>query len=304
MSLYSPTRNRGQYKRNVTLNLIKNLARGKVVTGTMFREFTYLNRMIAEGGDPVEEIAKRGYDFLVIDCEHKAFNFETLAELSERAHELGIPIWIRPEQTSQPPISRYADIGFSGFMIPNVIYPREAKFIVNRAYFPPIAEPPKNEDKERRGFSLGPIPRDAQEFSNIRAGEIYINKNTIVVIQTEHPLGIDNLGDILSIRGVHGTIIGVNDLARGIAQQKRREDLLEFDFSAMYRHELMMKAYQAIGKICQDNKKYAGIHFTEVSEIDLVQKLVCEFGYRLVLLGRDENFDSDEFVKVVEQINR
>jgi len=209
---YNPTHpNRGHYEPNVTSHLIKDLAKGKVIFGTMFREFSFLNRLIDEGGDPIKEVRESGYRFLIIDCEHKAFNAETLAEFAERAHEVGISIWIRPEQTSEPPISMYADIGFSGFMVPNVNCPEEAQFVVDRVYFPPIAQPVKEKDRGRRGFGLGDIPRDGQKFRNIKEGEIYTNKNTLVTVQTEHPLGIKNLADILSIRGISATNLGTED---------------------------------------------------------------------------------------------
>ena len=301
MLLYNSTPpDKRNYKPNVTFHLLEDLKRGKVVFGTMFREFTFLNKMIEEGRDPVKEVYEDGYRFLVIDCEHKAFNPETLAELAERAHEVGISIWIRPEQTSEPPISMYADIGFSGFMVPHVNYSEEAKFVVDRVYFPPVARLVKERDRGRRGFSLGDIPRDGQKFKNIKDGERYTDKNILVTVQTEHPVGLKNLPDILSIEGVYGTIVGTNDLARGIAQQKGNEHLIELDFSAMYRHNLMVEAYRDIARICQSRRKYAGIHFTEVDEVDLIEKLINEFGYQLIILGRDENFNESEFVEFLK----
>lgn len=62
---------------------------------------------------------------------------------------------------------------------------------------------------------MGNIPRDGQKFKNIKDGEKYTNKNTLIAVQTEHPVGLKNLPDILSIEGVYGTIVGTNDLAQG-----------------------------------------------------------------------------------------
>ncbi len=301
MLLYNSTRpDRTHYKPNITFHLLEDLRKGKMIFGTMFREFTFLDRIIEEGRDPIKEVYESGYRFLVIDCEHKAFNPETLAEFAERAHEVGISIWIRPEQTSEPPISMYADIGFSGFMVPHVNYPEDAQSVVDRVYFPPVAQSVNEKDRGRRGFSLGNIPRDGQKFKNIKDGEKYTNKNTLIAVQTEHPVGLKNLPDILSIEGVYGTIVGTNDLARGIAQQKGNEHLIELDFSKMYRHNLMLEAYKNIARICQGKGKYAGIHFTEVDEVDLIEKLINEFRYQLIILGRDENFNESEFVKFLK----
>ena len=296
--LYSPARpDRGHYRPNVTLNLLKDLRNGKVIFGTMFREFAFLRKILKEGRDPVKEVYESGYRFIIIDCEHKAFNLETLAEFAERAHEVGISIWIRPEQISEPPVSRYADMGFSGFMIPSVNYPKTARSIVNQVYFPPIAQAIKEKDRGRRGFSLGDIPGDGQKFKNIEDGERYANENTLVTVQTEHPVGLNSLPDILSIKGIYAAIVGVNDLARGIAQKKEDRDLIKLGFSAMYRHNLMIEAYKSIAEVCQSKRKYAGIHFTEVNEVDLIKKLVNNFGYQLIILGRDENFGDYRFIE-------
>jgi len=93
--LYNQTRsNRGHYEPNITFHLLEDLAKGKVIFGTMFREFSFLSRMIDEGDDPIKEVRESGYRFLIIDCEHKAFNAETLAEFAARAHD-GVPAFVK-----------------------------------------------------------------------------------------------------------------------------------------------------------------------------------------------------------------
>ncbi|GAJ00898.1 unnamed protein product [marine sediment metagenome] len=62
-----------------------------------------------------------------------------------------------------------------------------------------------------------------------------------------------------------------------------------------------MKAYKDIGKICQGKRKYAGVHFTEVDEVGFVERLINEFGYRLILLGRDKNFNDVAFIKLMNR---
>lgn len=95
MPLYNQTlSNREHYEPNITFHLLEDLVKGKVIFGKMFREFSFLNKMIDEGGDPINEVRESGYRFLIIDCEHKAFNAETLAEFAERAHD-GVPAFVK-----------------------------------------------------------------------------------------------------------------------------------------------------------------------------------------------------------------
>jgi 2-keto-3-deoxy-L-rhamnonate aldolase RhmA len=289
------------YQPDSTYNVLRDLEKGKVIFGTMFREIFYLEKIINQGLNPVQEAYECGYRFIVIDCEHKAFNRESLAKLSQEAHKVGISIWIRPEQVSDPPLSLYADLGYSGFMIPNVNYPEEVKHVVDRVYFPPIASPTRENDRGRRGFSLGEIQRDGQIFRNILDGERYVNRNTLVAIQTEHPIGISNLSDILAIPGVFGTIIGVNDLARGLAQKESNEFIISLDFSSLYRHDLMIKAYEEVSEKCHEVNKYAGVHFTEINEADLIKKLIDNLNFKLIMLGRDENYNDPKYVEMIQQ---
>lgn len=61
----------------------------------------------------------------------------------------------------------------------------------------------------------------------------------------------------------------------------------------------MVEAYKNIARICQGKGKYAGIHFTEVDEVDLIEKLINEFRYQLIILGRDKNFNDGRFIELM-----
>jgi len=247
-------------------------------------------------------LAKRlGYRFVVIDNEHKAFDEETLDEYADIAHRIGISLWIRPAQLDDVPISRYADIGFGGFMIPNAIDASRILRIIDQAYFGPIA---REEAHIRRGYSLGPVILDGQRFENVRLEMHYANMNMVVALQTEHPEGIEKLGELVRIDGIVGTIVGPNDLAINLSLRPGSPDLTRLDRDEMYRHEEMIKAYERIGQITRDSHRVAGIHLVEASEMDLVERLVSEYSYRLVLLGTEANFDHPRILETKRRIER
>jgi 2-keto-3-deoxy-L-rhamnonate aldolase RhmA len=215
-----------------------------------------------------------------------------------------VSLWLRPTQHNEEAISKYADMGVSGFMIPNVIELPRLQKVVNQAYFAPIA---KTKAKIRRGYSMGEVVLDAQSLANIKKEMGYANRNMIVTLQTEHTEGIANLSKLLSLRGVLGTIIGPNDLAISLSQLPGSQDLIKQGLSKMYRDKRMMDSYRKIGQIASEHCKVAGIHFTRKEELGLVKDLVENMDYRLILLGTEENFYCSDFLETkdkIEQIGR
>jgi len=189
------------YPKNITYRLKKDLLEhDRVVLGTMFRETELLDEIERNPNQqhPLMVAKQAGFRIVVIDCEHKAFNHERLASYAKNAHKIGISLWLRPTQQEEVAISQYADIGFSGFMIPNAIELPRIRKIIDQAYFPQIA------DKHaliKRGYSISNTLLDGEisGMSTLRKEMNYINDNMIVAVQIEHPKGIENLERLLSI---------------------------------------------------------------------------------------------------------
>jgi len=293
--------------KDVTYNIKKDLLEYRVVVGTMFRETELLDRIENSHKNlhPLEISKQAGFRFVVIDGEHKAFNQERIATYARIAHKIGISLWLRPTQEDEVSISKYADMGISGFMIPNAIELTRIHKIISQAYFEPIA------DKKayiRRGYSIGEVLLDWQDFDGkIRQEMEYTNRNTIVVLQTEHQKGIRNLTRLFSIsrEGITGTIVGPNDLAINLSRLKGNGYLLECKRSEMYQDEVMLNAYELIGKIALDNKRVAGIHFTDKDQVNLIQRLIKEerfHKYRLILYGTERNLLEGEYDFTKEKV--
>lgn len=187
-------------------------------------------------------------------------------------------------------------------MIPNAIELPRLHKIINQAYFAPIA---KTEANIRRGYSIGKVVLDGRDhLENIAKEMAYANRNMIVTLQTEHHKGIDNLPELISLRGIFGTIIGPNDLAISLSQLPGNQGLIKQDLSKVYNDERMINAYCEIGQIASLHDKVVGIHFTRTEELGLVEDLVENMGYRLILLGTEENFYCSDFLETKEKIEQ
>ena len=298
---YIPMESRLSYPRNITHKIKKDLLENnKVVVGTIFRETEVLDEIEGNSNQPHPLIVAKqaGFRFVIIDCEHEAFNQERLATYAKVAHKIGVSLWLRPTQQEEEAISQYADIGFSGFMIPNAIELPRIRKVVDQAYFAPIAN---KRALIKRGYSISDILLDGESYGSMTLREEmnYINSNMIVTIQTEHPKGMENLGKLLAMskEGIVGTIIGPNDLAINLSQLNEKDYLLELNKDQMYENETMLRAYATIGRIARDNKKVAGIHFTEKNQVELLKRLVNEkrfHKYKLMLFGTERNLIEKE----------
>tara|TARA_Y100000310_G_C20516990_1_gene731677 strand:+ start:62 stop:958 length:897 start_codon:yes stop_codon:yes gene_type:complete len=283
------------YIPNVTAEIKKDLAAGRPVVGTMFIE----PGGVAKLKNPFISARELGYRFVIMDHEHKAYNEETLARYTEMAHRAGISIWIRPGQLNEAPVSRYADMGFNGFLVANIIDVFRLKHIINQAYYDPIAD---KKAHIRRGYSMGSLLLDGQKFPTFAEEMDYINENTIVVLQIEHQEAITNLDKLLSLEGVQGAVIGMNDLSVNLSRLPGNSDLLKILKDKMYSSEPLKKSFREIAEASEKLSKPAGVHIVRVSQLELVKLLIDEMGYRLMVLGTEANFSDPKILKAKEYI--
>ncbi len=284
--------------KNVTYRIKRELLERKtVVVGTMFRVVKELDEISkSQRCHPLELARGAGFSIVVIDCEHEAFDQERLAEYALIAHKIGISLWMRPTQREEEAISKYADIGFNGFMIPNAVELPRIRNIISQAYYDPIANPSAY---IRRGYSGNEVLIDGQDYDSIREEMDYINNNMVVAIQTEHPDGIKNLVNLLSVsdQGIIGTIIGPNDLAINLSISTNNRRLLDLKKNEIHKDTVIKRAFKEIGRIARSCNKVAGIHFTEPEQKDMIRELIADdyCSYRLILYGTEKNIRQDEF---------
>ncbi len=134
----------------------------------------------------VERLAERGFDAVLIDCEHGSAGRDKVEEMSRAAALAGTAAIIRPEGSLTHLVTSYLGCGVDGFMLPMIMSPAHAQQMID--YF---------------------------QFS---APADYADRTLILMI--ERIEAVDSLPEILRIPGVDAYMVAPDDLALSMGEWK------------------------------------------------------------------------------------
>lgn len=250
-------------EKNLTYNLKQKLQKGDVIFG----------QMIGPRNDPKEIVGALrdfGYDFIIIDIEHSLVDKGTIFEYISISREFRLPIFIRAEEATAN-FRSYLDSGINGLLLPRLKTIEQAVYALNQAYLPPMGQ-------RGSGIGMSPYLLDGQDLANMPLMEMttYVNNNTMVFPMTETIECFRTLHRILSLDGISGTIVGINDFVLDIGNipiKALRSELVESD--------LIEEKLKQVVKMCRDAGKVAGIGGLAPNGL---AKWVKE-GYQILLVG-------------------
>jgi 4-hydroxy-2-oxoheptanedioate aldolase len=190
-------------------------------------------------------LARCGFDWLTLDMEHAPYDWREAAGLVAAIADAGCVPLIRVPDGSHTSIKRALDAGAFGIVVPMVETLEQAEQAIAAAKYPP-------QGNRSAGGGMHNLNFDCS------VEEYYLGANdqTMVVLQTESPLGIKNAPQIYALPGCDAIFIGPNDLKF----QMRQAD---GSFPSEAEHE------QAIGRIVaagRDVRKPTGIHVLTVEQ--------------------------------------
>ena len=172
------------------------IKKGEVVVGSFMKV-----------GDPafVEIAGYAGYDFVILDLEHGPSSIESAQNLVRAAQVAGTVPIIRTPDNSEIAIQKAMDIGASGIQPPQINSAEEAKRAVLAAKYAPDGV---------RGVCR--FVRSSK-YSSMDRFEYFKSANeNLVVLQLEGKSAIDNLDEILDVKGVDIVFIGPYDLSSSL----------------------------------------------------------------------------------------
>ena len=176
-------------------NRVKAALRNRrTVSGPMINE--------ARSVSTVKVMALAGFDFLWLDTEHAMLGTETIANLVQMALVCDICPLVRVTDLAYPLVARALDAGAQGIVIPRVETRAQAEAAVGFAKYPPLG---------RRG--AGGDARNGYERRDAKTAVDEANAETMVVLQIETLLGVENLDGIASVPGVDVVCLGPLDLS-------------------------------------------------------------------------------------------
>ena len=210
-------------KRN---NLKQRFKSGEMLIGTMVQEVR---------SPAIAQILKQaGFDFLMIDMEHGAFNLETAAEIMRVARLMDICPLVRVAGPRYELIARILDQGAMGVMVPRIESRRDVEVLVESMKYPPVGKRGMSSDAPHSSYDFKPLP----VFVEIN------NEDTIAIAQIERQAAIENIDDILSVPGVDVALIGPEDLSvslgvPGETSHPRVIETIETMIASAKRHEVV-----------------------------------------------------------------
>ena len=151
--------------------------------------------------DPIliEKMLDPRLDFVLMDAEHGCFDTQNVIPMLHTCRMLGVPGFVRVQDSQYHLIAKAIDMGADGVMIPRVETPEQLRTVVDAVRFGPVG---------RKG---------AGGYAQFYPGESFehFQRSRMVFIQIESQQGIDRLPELLEGYGEHinGVIIGPNDMS-------------------------------------------------------------------------------------------
>jgi 2-keto-3-deoxy-L-rhamnonate aldolase RhmA len=172
--------------------LKQNLAAGKVCIGATI---TMNSPIVAE------IMSHIGLDWLWFEAEHTALNLDNILTMLQAANGSDVSTVIRVPWNDKTMIKRALDTGPDGILIPLVTSAEEAEYTVRAMKYPPWGE---------RGAGLA-----RAQCYGLHMGEYLqtANDEVMTILMIEHIKAVENIDDILAVKGVDSVMVGALDLS-------------------------------------------------------------------------------------------
>ncbi len=197
----------------------------EIKAGTMLSEIAFSNFPI---------IAKNsGLDFVIVDNEHGYFDYTDIAQLAIKSNLAGLSMIVRIGESSRGHITKLADMGVNGFLLPMTNTVEDIARVISFAKYPPVGKRGVSTTRAHTLYNPPPL-LEYMEAANEKM-QIYAQIETVE--------GVKNVNEILKHPDVSGIFIGPNDLSVDMNSIGDKDAVLEVILS-------VIDAANAIGKPC------------------------------------------------------
>jgi len=160
-----------------------------------------------------EIAANSGYDIVLIDLEHGAFDVKDIDRLVPFCKRIGLEVFARVATAERVPIQHALDFGADGVILPQIRDAAHAKAVTAYAKYPPLGS---------RGMGYSRI----QDYGGVDDGFVIAeNSRTLCLPMVETPTALAEAEAIAALPTVDGIFVGPSDLAltSGRGQNSWRE---------------------------------------------------------------------------------
>jgi 2-keto-3-deoxy-L-rhamnonate aldolase RhmA len=236
----------------VRIGFKSRLAAGEMLLGSM---------VTLPSPAAAEILVEIGYQWLFLDGEHGPL--ET-AEVLAILHAVGdrVPCIVRVPAAAEVPIKKMLDLGAAGIIAPQVNTAQQAADVVAWSLYAP---------EGRRGVGLARAHGYGLNFQEYVESA---NQEITVIVQAEHAEAVENIEQIVRVKGIDAVLLGPYDLAASLGKMGQVDD------------PEVTGAIDRITVACQAAGIPLGIFGVSADAI----RPYIEKGYNLVVAGTDTIF--------------
>ncbi len=155
----------------------------------------------------VEMIGLLGFDWVLIDCEHGAMDWESVELMAMAAELHGLTPIVRPPNSSPDAILRALDRGAMGIQAPHICTAADARRVVESVKYHPLG---------RRGLAAGTRPADYGLGISAAEYAAQANHETLVCVQIEDAEALPHLSEMLQVADIDVFFVGPADLSQSL----------------------------------------------------------------------------------------
>ncbi|MBN1936901.1 MAG: 2-dehydro-3-deoxyglucarate aldolase [Anaerolineae bacterium] len=155
----------------------------------------------------VEMIGALGFDWVLIDCEHGTNTPESVELMIMAAEVSGITPIVRPKTKDPDDVLKVMDRGAMGVQAPHVNTAADAQRVVEAVKYHPLG---------KRGLAAGTRPSNYGLGLALDEYVTQVNRETLVCVQLEEVEALQNIDEILRVKGVDVFFVGPSDLSQSM----------------------------------------------------------------------------------------
>ncbi|MBG9986133.1 hypothetical protein HZY91_04400 [Facklamia sp. DSM 111018] len=213
----------------------------------------------------VEIIGYTGFNFVLLDTEHGPYDVVAAQEYIRAAKVAKVTPLVRVKDSQRNSLLKMLDVGACGVIIPNVKTKAEVEAIILDSKYAPIG---------KRGF--GPNSGNSfltGEFSGKNLNQIFEihNDETLVIPQCETKECLDQIEEIVALKGVDGIFVGPYDLSVALGCLGETNS------------PLLIKAMERVIDACKRQEKFSFIYCQTLEEV----KQRIDMGYNAITYSMD-----------------
>ena len=149
----------------------------------------------------VHLMSSLGFKWLCIDMEHSTITFDQMSVLISTIEENGSTPFVRVGSNDKLHIKKALDAGAKGIIVPMVNTVRDAKNALDSTYYYP---------RGKRGVGFSKASNFGYNFEKYVK---IVSKKIQLILQIESIEAVNNLGKILDLKNISGTLLGPYDLS-------------------------------------------------------------------------------------------